>query len=238
MSDTPLTTALIADMPADDRPREKALRHGVKSLTDAELMAIIFSTGVKGLSVLDLARKILADANGHLSDVARMTPAAFAKRYKGIGPAKAITLMAALELGTRAGADAAAKTITRIDNAKTAYEYMKHHFDGLDHEQMWILMLNNALHVIGETCVGVGGTKGVVVDTKIIMRHLLDNMASAVMLFHNHPSGQLTPSRPDRDITDRIFHAAELFEIRMLDHVIISPRGYYSFSDEGLIPSK
>lgn len=223
--------SLIADMPADTRPREKALRHGIKSLTDIELMAILFATGVRGLSVLDLSRKILNDAQGHLSDVARLTPAQFTKRYKGIGPAKAITLLAALELGARAASDAASKQVVCINNSDSAYKMMRHRVANLDHEEFWVLMLSRSLKIIHDARIGVGGLSATVVDIKILMRHVIDNRASAIMIFHNHPSGNLTPSTQDDTLTNKIKAAANLFDVTLLDHLIISDNGFYSYAD-------
>ncbi|MBO5052720.1 MAG: DNA repair protein RadC [Muribaculaceae bacterium] len=232
-SDTRASGALIADMPSDTRPREKALRHGIKSLTDIELMAIIFSTGVKGLSVLDLSRLILNDANGHLSDVAHMTPAQFCKRYKGIGPAKAITLLAALELGSRASSDAARKSTPQIHDSRSGYTIMKHRFENLDHEEFWLLMLSRSHKVIHDVRIGVGGVSATVVDIKILMRHVIDNCASSIIVCHNHPSGNLSPSPQDDSLTQKIKDAAKIFDVHVIDHLIICDNGYYSYADNG-----
>ena len=224
---------LIKEMSSDERPREKAMRHGIKSLTDTELMAIIFSTGLKGKSVIELSRDILSDNHNHLSMVARLSVNEMLKRYKGIGPAKAITLLAALELGSRSAADAA-----RIDNppvlsSDMAYKLMKHHFERLDHEEFWVLLLAQSGRAIREIKIGQGGVTGTAVDVKLIMRAAIEHLASAMIVFHNHPSGTLRPSPQDDAITRKIAEAAKLIDTRLNDHIIITDGAYFSYNDQG-----
>lgn len=224
---------LIRDMVADERPREKAERLGIKALSTVELMAIIFSTGVSGKSVIQLSNEILADAEGHLSKVARLSVGELLKRYKGIGRAKALSLLAALELGSRAGADARAVSDPKVTGPEDAYQLMRQYFERLDHEQFWVMMLNRANHVIGTYCVSQGGMAATVVDVKIIMRKALEKNAQVLILAHNHPSGNMMPSAQDDSLTRRIVEAAKLFEIPVLDHLIITDAGYYSYRDSG-----
>ena len=139
---------LIKEMDRDERPREKAIKYGIKSLSDNELMAIIFSTGLKGKSVIEMSRDILSDNKGHLSKVARLSVAEMLKRYKGIGPAKALTLLAALELGSRSAADAATIDDPVVNSSGVAYSIMKHHFERLDHEEFWVLLLSERLKLV------------------------------------------------------------------------------------------
>ena len=224
---------LIRDLNDDERPREKALKHGIKSLTDVELMAIIFATGLRGKSVIELSREILADNNNHLSDVARMTPREMMSRYKGIGAAKAITLLGALELGARSHRDAATHPRTKVTSSEIASAIMRPHFQHLDHEEFWVLLLSAAGHVKGEVRIGVGGLTATFVDVKVIMKAAIEHQAAAMILSHNHPSGNLRPSTQDDALTRKIKSAAELIDVRVNDHLIFSDSGYYSYADEG-----
>lgn len=227
---------LIREMECDERPREKAIRHGIKSLSDTELMAIIFGTGLKGKSVIELSRDILHDNDRHLSKVARLSVSEMLRRYKGIGPAKAVTLLAALELGSRSVADAAKIDNPSITSSETAYRIMKHHFERLDHEEFWIMLLSQSGKVIRETNISRGGINGTVADIKIIMRCAIEDLASSMILFHNHPSGNLRPSAQDDTLTHRICEAAKFIDTRVNDHIIITDGGYYSYNDGGRMP--
>lgn len=228
---------LISQMDREARPREKALRHGIKSLTDAELMALIFSTGIKGKSVVRLCEEILGEYKGHLSKITSMDAREFMKRHKGIGPAKALTFMAALELGARAASDAVMLDDPQMTSSQAAYKYMYQRMSELDHEEFWVLLLKRNLKPMHEFRAGQGGIAETVVDVRLVMREALLAKASAMILFHNHPSGQLKPSKPDIDLTRRIVDAARYFDIRVLDHIVVGTTGYMSFNDEGLMPS-
>lgn len=228
---------LISEMDEGERPREKALRRGIKSLDDAELMALIFSTGIKGVSVVTLCEQILSQYKGHLSKIASMDAAEFMARHKGIGPAKALTLMAALELGARASADAVKISETAMSSSSAAYEYMRPMLADLDHEEFWILLLKRNLKPLREFRVGQGGLTQTVVDVRLIIREALLAKSSAMLLFHNHPSGNLRPSQPDIALTKRICDAAAYFDIKVLDHIVAGPGSYFSFNDEGLMPN-
>ncbi len=241
MSDYPEFTAgsvLINDMPDDERPREKALRHGIKSLSDAELMAIIFSTGIKGLSVVDLSRLILKSREGHLSLIARMSVAEFCNEFKGIGPAKALTLLAGLELGSRATEDAVKLTMKRkpITSPEDIRKLMGAELGNLPHEEFWVLYLNQAGKLIKKVQIGRGGITATAVDVRLILREALLATASAMILVHNHPSGNLQPSRQDIALTEKTARAAKYHDIRVNDHLIFTDTGYYSFHNEGMIP--
>jgi DNA repair protein RadC len=229
----PNSTTLIRYMADDEKPREKALAHGIKSLTNVELMAIVFATGLKGKSVIDLSREILNDNDNHLSMVAHLSPQEFMNRYKGIGPAKAVTLLAALELGMRSARDAAEIEYKNVNSSSTAFDLMRHHFQGLDHEEFWVLMMSNSAKVIREVCVGQGGQTSTTVDVKVLMRAVLEARATRIIVFHNHPSGNLAPSMPDDALTRKIKSAVEFFDVRLDDHIIVADRGYYSYNDEG-----
>ncbi len=218
------------------KPREKAMRFGIKSLSDIELMAIIFGTGVQGKGVLELCEEILDDNKGHLSKVAAMSTENFIRRYKGIGPAKALTLMAALELGARSSADGRRVEDPPMSSSMVAYEYMQHHLSNLDHEEFWVLFLKQNNKAISELKVGQGGLTSTLVDVRIIVREALSLRAASMILFHNHPSGSLKASPQDIDLTRKIKEAAGLFEIRVLDHIIVGNGSYLSLNDKGFMP--
>lgn len=229
-----MATKLIKDLNADERPREKVLAGHIKDLTNAELMALLFSTGIKGKSVIDLCDEILRDNGNHLSTVTKYTPQELSAKYVGIGPAKAITLLAALELGKRTVADAQAlNQIPVISNASAAYDLMSPHLTGLKHEEFWVLYVNRAGREIRRERVSQGGVTATVVDVKIILRSALQCLASSVILFHNHPSGALYPSPEDDRLTQRIIKGAEAIDIRVNDHIIVTDTGFYSYNEHG-----
>lgn len=224
---------LINDMPESERPREKAARGGIKTLTDAELMAIIFSTGVHGKSVIQLSQEILSDFNGHLSKVARLSVAELCRHYKGIGEAKAISLLAALELGARAGADAQTVSDPVIRSSGDAYAVMRPELERLAQEEFWILCLSQSGRVQRKVNISRGGVAATYVDVKVILKHAIDNLSTSLILFHNHPSGNLSPSAADDELTRRITEAARIMGIVVNDHIIVGDNGYYSYRDEG-----
>ena len=208
---------LIRDLAYDDRPREKAWANGTASLTPAELIAILLRTGLKGRSVVQV-----------------MTPAELSRLVPGIGPTKAITLMAAIELGARCqSALTLANDMPQITSSERIYSMMRPRLERLRHEEFWVLMLNRANRVESRWMVSQGGMAATVVDVRLLFKKVIDAQASAIVLVHNHPSGQLHPSAADDDLTSRISAAAELLDIRVVDHLIISPAGFYSYFDEG-----
>lgn len=224
---------LIKDMAENDRPREKAMIHGVEALTDAELMAIIFATGIKGKSVVQLCKEILDSKDGHLSKVTKMTVKEMCREYKGIGQVKAITLLAALQLGARSAKDAMMVQEEIINTSHVAYEIMRHRFERIQHEEFWVLLIDRAGHMIRDVRISQGGVAATTVDIKLIMKAALESLASSMILFHNHPSGALRPSVDDDRLTKRIKEAGALFDIRVNDHLIVTSSSYYSYADEG-----
>ena len=226
---------MIRDLSADERPREKAMHAGIKTLTDIELMATIFATGVTGKSAVDLAREILADNGGHLSKVARLSVGDFCARYKGVGPVKAINLLAALELGSRSAADARRVENPQLTSSQAVYEVMQPRFRGLNHEEFWVVMLDRGMRVMKETRVSQGGTAATVVDVKMIVKAVAETLASAVILCHNHPSGTLTPSVQDDRLTTKIVNALGYLDVEVADHLIFTDSGFYSYNDNGRI---
>lgn len=226
---------LIKDMAESERPREKAILHGVETLSDAELMAIIFATGIKGKSVVQLCKEILDSKDGHLSKVTKMSVKDMCKEYKGIGQVKAITLLAALQLGARAAKDALLVDDVVISSSSAAYDIMRHRFERIQHEEFWILLIDRAGHMIRDVRISQGGTAATTVDLKLIMKVAIESLASSMILFHNHPSGTLRPSVEDDRLTKRIKEAAAILDIRVNDHLIVTSSSYYSYADQGRI---
>lgn len=228
----PLFTARVADLSVDDKPREKALRNGIQSLSKAELMAIILGSGMVGKSVIDLSREILRDNDNNISRIARMSVDELTRRYNGIGPAKAISLLAAFELGTRCIEDGK-ELPEQIKDGRDVYAIMKQKLELINYEEFWVIHLSRANRIIASECVSRGGTASTVVDVKLILKSALNKLASSLILVHNHPSGNLGPSSQDDDITRRIKNGAATLDIRVLDHVIITQSGYYSYTEKG-----
>jgi DNA repair protein RadC len=216
----------------DDRPREKMLLKGKNSLSDAELIAILLATGTKDLSAVDLAKRIMTDAQNDLNILARMSITDLQK-IKGIGPAKAITIAAALELGGRKKSGEIKQKA--ISSSRDAYDYFGPKLEDKSFEEFHVLYLNRANKVISEVQISEGGVAGTYVDPKKIYKLALEHGASSIILCHNHPSGGLVPSQQDINITQKIVAAGKLLEIMILDHIIVSIAGYYSFADEGML---
>lgn len=220
----------IADLNDDDKPREKAVSHGIRSLSNAELLAIIFGGGLPGMSVVDMSRDILASVNNSLTTLARMSIGQMARSYKGIGTAKAVALAAAFELGGRCRDEISTECVV-VRSSEDAFGYIRGNIENLEHEEFWIMILSRSNRIVAAQCVSRGGTAATVVDPKIIARTAIDHMASSVILAHNHPSGTLKPSVQDDALTTKIRDALALLDIRMLDHIIVAGKGYYSYSD-------
>ena len=227
-----ITDCRIADMADADKPREKAMANGLGALTDTELLAIILGSGQRGKSVLELSREILSRCGNRLGPLSRMTIAELMRDIKGLGPAKAISLLAAVELGCRCRSDLALEN-PQIKSSATIYEHMRPKLERLNHEEFWILTLNRANRVSRQLLISQGGMASTVVDPKLIFKKAIDIQATGIVLVHNHPSGNLTPSAEDDKLTRRIKEGAALLDINVLDHVIISPSGYYSYFDNG-----
>jgi len=214
-----------------DRPREKLLLKGKQSLTDAELIAILMGSGNRELSAVGLAQIVLQSTNQNLNELGKSTVADL-KKFKGIGEAKAISIIAALELGRRRQlSDIREKT--QIRSSQDAYREMAPMIQDLPHEEFWVLLLNRANRIISREKISSGGVSGTMVDAKLIFNRALAKKASSIMLFHNHPSGGLIPSQADLSLTRKLREAGKFLDIQVLDHLIISERGYYSFADEG-----
>lgn len=213
-------------------PREKALKHGMNALTDAELLALLLGSGIKGKSVFEFAREILEDNGNRLSVLARRDVAELMRKYKGLGLAKATLLRAAMTFGQRAQADLKVPD-HQITSSESVYEYMRDKLERNNHEEFWILHLSRANRVMKAEQLSKGGTAATVVDVKLIVKSAIDHLSSGIIVCHNHPSGNMTPSPQDDALTHRIVETCKLCDIRVLDHVIIGPTGYYSYQDNG-----
>lgn len=222
----------ICDLDEADKPREKALAHGIGSLSNAELLAIILGSGQHGKSVISLAQELLARCDQKLSQLSRMTVSELIRDVKGIGPAKAISLYAAIELGSRCQSSLT-ETEPQIMSSDTIYQLMRPQLERLSHEEFWLLILSQANRVRRKYRISQGGMAATVVDPKIIFKKAIDMQANAIAIVHNHPSGQCKPSPEDDCLTRKIAEGASLLDIRVLDHVIVTPAGYYSYHDQG-----
>lgn len=222
----------VADLDVADKPREKALQHGISALSNAELLAIVFGSGLPGCSVVDLSRDILRDNDNRLSRLARMSMHEVVKKYKGIGEAKAISLAAAFELGARCALDM--KQIDpQVKGSDTVYQLLRGRMELLNYEEFRVVHLNRANRIIFDEAVSRGGTASTLVDVKLVMKSAIDKLSSSLIFVHNHPSGNLNPSPADDKLTKQLQRAAELLDIRVLDHIIITSQGYYSYNDNG-----
>lgn len=231
---TPMYKKLsIKEWAVEDRPREKMLAKGIRSLSDAELVAILIGSGNLDESAVELSRRMLASVNNNLNELGRKNINDL-KKFKGIGEVKAITILSALELGRRrkeSEPDEKPKIITSSDAAVI----FKPLLSDLPHEEFWVLLLNRNNLVIDKLMVSQGGLSGTVIDVRIILKMALDKLACSIILCHNHPSGNLKPSEADKDITKKIREAGKHMDIPVLDHLIIGNDAYFSFADEGLI---
>lgn len=223
----------IKDWSADDKPREKLATKGKSVLSNAELIAILIGSGSRNESAVDLSKRILQSADNNLNELGKISLDELMK-FKGIGEAKAITITAALELGRRRQLSDI-KDKPQIRSSRDAYDAIAPLVMDLQHEEFWILMLNRANKVVKRVKISLGGVAGTVVDAKIIFKKALELPASALVLCHNHPSGNLRPSGADIEITKKIKAAGELLDISILDHLIVSEMGYFSFADEGMM---
>lgn len=217
----------------EDRPREKLLLKGKHSLTDAELIAILIGTGNSGETAVDLARKILSGNSNDLNFLGKMNVQEL-QRYKGIGQAKAVTIVAAMELGRRRKESKEVKR-EKLTNSLEAVNLMQPLLGDLMHEEFWIIFLNRANGIIGKQQISKGGMSGTVADPRMIFKAALDQKAASIILCHNHPSGNNQPSAADVQLTKNISEGGKVLEITVLDHIIVTQHGFYSFADEGLI---
>lgn len=217
----------------EDRPREKLLLRGKQNLTDAELLAILIGSGNRTETAVGLVQRILAENDHNLAQLSKLSINELLK-FNGIGEAKAITIIAALELANRKN-QSQVKDKIQIKSSSDAYNFLSFYMADLTHEEFWVLFLNRANIVIAREQLSVGGIAGTVVDTRIILKKALEYLSSSMVLVHNHPSGNLQPSEEDKKLTKKIKDATSILDIQILDHLIISNKGYFSFADEGIL---
>lgn len=221
----------------DERPREKMLEKGAASLSNAELLAIMIRTGTGRMNVVDVARTLLQSAEGRLNVIADM-PLEKLCSISGIGRSKAVTIAAAFELGRRSAAESIVQEKTPVSSPKQVFRMMLPFMRGLSHEECWVLFLNRANYLIGKERMSVGGMDATVIDVKAVLRRALDRKASAVILVHNHPSGNALPGHADIRQTGILKKALQTCEIQLVDHVVIAEDSWYSFADEQLVNEK
>ena len=221
----------LKSLAEDDRPREKMVSHGRNALSDAELIAIILGSGTRRETALELARRILSENGNNINQLAKLSINDL-KKFKGVGLAKAVNISAAFEIGRRRKESSIDEKI-KITSSRTAYEVLKKSLGDLPHEEFRILILNGANQVVKEEFISRGGISGTVVDVRIICKSAIENNASGIIISHNHPSGQTTPSAQDKNITKQLSEALKLFDIRLHDHIIVGDNDYFSFADSG-----
>lgn len=223
----------IKDWSSDDQPREKLLKKGKNVLSNAELIAILIGSGNNKESAIELSKKILDSVQNDLSLLSKMN-AKELMMFRGIGEAKAVSIISALELGRRKK-DHQSQKKQAIKSSADAYSLVRHLLEDLDHEEFWVLFLNRANQEISKHQISSGGQNATIVDPKIIFKLALEYKSSGIILFHNHPSGNLIASDSDKSITSKLVKAGSLLEINVLDHIIVGENNYFSFADEGII---
>ncbi len=224
----------IKDWAIDDRPREKLALKGAESLSNSELLAILILNGTADKSAVDLAKELLAVVDNNLQKMAKLSIKEMVNlKIKGLGPAKAITIAAALELGIRRSMADNKKDV--IQSSKDVAHYLKAQLQYKKHEVFAVVFLNRSNKINHYEIISEGGITGTVADPRIILKKALEHDAVSIVLCHNHPSGNLKPSRQDQELTNKIKEASSYFDIKVLDHIIVSEEGYYSFADEGML---
>ena len=222
----------ITNWSEDDKPREKLMLKGKSVLSDAELIAILIGSGSRNESAVDLSKKILASVDNNLNALGKVSISQL-MNFKGIGEAKAISIIAAFELGRRRRAEEVVE-LKKVTSSKVIFEIMQPIIGELPHEEFWIIYLNNSNKVISKSQLSKGGITGTLVDIRIVFKTALEMGATALILCHNHPSGTLIPSDADKQITKKLKLAGDSLEIKVLDHLIVTETSYFSFADEGI----
>lgn len=223
----------ITEWAVEDRPREKLIQKGTSSLSDAELLGILISSGTRHKSAVDLGRELLAVADNNLNSLGKLSINDL-KKLHGIGSARAVTIAAALELGRRRKL-AEVPEVPQIKCSKDVADIFQPLLSDLSHEEFWILFLNRSNRVISRMKLSQGGISGTVTDVRLVMKQAIECLASGIIVCHNHPSGNLNPSESDSKITQKIKDAGNMMDIQLLDHLIISDKDYYSFADNGML---
>ncbi|MES2797097.1 MAG: DNA repair protein RadC [Bacteroidota bacterium] len=233
MSEQTISPLNIKSWAEEDRPREKLISKGRSALTDAELLGILIGSGIRNMTAVDLAKLILQSVGNDLNNLAKLSIKDLSK-FKGIGEAKAINIVAALELGRRRKESEIVKT-PKLNASKLIYDFMKPYLLDLQHEEFWILILSQASELIKAEKISSGGVTGTIADPRIIFKLALENVGTGIILVHNHPSGNLKPSQQDINLTRKLLEAGKLLDISVHDHIIFGNNGYFSFVDNGLI---
>ena len=223
----------IKNWAEDDKPREKLVNKGRTVLSDAELIAILIGSGSRKESAVGLSQRILATVNHNLNELGKLSVNQL-KQFEGIGDAKAVTIAAALEVGRRRRREEGCSS-SKIDSSRDAFEILHPLMGELEHEEFWILYLNNSNKVIHKALLSKGGITGTLVDVRLVLKQALELGAVAIILAHNHPSGGLKPSAADKHITQKLKLASEALDIKVLDHLILTQYGYLSFADKGML---
>lgn len=226
-------TRAIKNLAAEDRPREKAASKGFRALTTAELLAILIGSGSRGESVVDLCQRILNANDNKLYNLGRRNIQDLTEMFHGIGEAKATTILAALEIARRYREEKGGEERLQLTDSKSVYEYIKYELWDLNHEEFWIITLNRAKRITGRFQISQGGTASTDVDIKILLKTALQQLADCIIAVHNHPSGNIHPSRQDDIITENIRKGCSAIGIPLLDHIIVSRSGYFSYIDNG-----
>ncbi|MGY5848993.1 RadC family protein [Salegentibacter sp. F14] len=217
----------------DDRPREKLIQKGKLSLSNAELIAILIGSGSPNESAVQLSKRILASGKNKLSELGKFSVQQLCK-FKGVGTAKAVSIIAAMELGRRRRIEEAMER-RKITSSTSVFELMQPVIGELPHEEFWIIYLNNSNKVIEQVQLSKGGITGTLVDVRLTLKKALELSATSIILVHNHPSGTLRASQPDKQLTRKLKTAAQSLDIKVLDHVIVTENAYFSFADEGVL---
>lgn len=233
MENTNKPSTSIKNWATDDRPREKLLIKGPAALSNSELLAILINNGSKNKSAVELAKEVLKLGHDNLNELGKLSLKDF-KQIKGIGEAKSITIAAALELGRRRHAGSSLEKPV-IKSSREIAEYLQTLLKDYTHEVFAVVFLNQANKITHFEIISSGGITGTVADPRIILKKALENNAVSIVLSHNHPSGSLHPSRADEELTKKIKEAAKYFDIKVIDHIIVSEDGFYSFADEGVL---
>ena len=223
----------IKDWAVEDRPREKLIKKGIVTLSNAEIIALLIGTGSRQETAVALSQRILMDAGNNLNKLGKRTVRELQK-YNGIGEAKAIAIVAALELGRRRKTEAV-EDKKQIKSSQDVFALMHPQLEDLPHEEFWVVLLNRANKIIDKRKISHGGMTGTVTDVKIILKEAIDQRATGIIMCHNHPSGNTHPSKADFNITRKLKNAAAYLDIQVLDHVITGEKNYYSFADEGTL---
>ena len=223
----------ITSWSLDDRPREKLIEKGNKALSDAELIAILLGSGSREESAVDLAKRLLSYSRNNLNQLARLSLHEL-QSFKGIGEAKSVNIATALELGRRRRLEKALE-VKKITSSKAAFEIMQPIIGDLNHEEFWIIFLDNSNKINATHQISKGGFTGTLVDIRLVFKKALELSSTGLILCHNHPSGKLKPSESDKHLTHKINEAGKVMDIKILDHLVLTEKSYFSFADEGIL---